>query len=70
MSSPVWLWQLWGFVLPALHRNEKRWALSSRPRASRYSSAEPRSAYVVLPKAIDVLIGFVLMASATLVTVQ
>ena len=27
ISSPVWIWQIWAFVLPAMHRNEKRWAL-------------------------------------------
>ena len=26
-SSPIWIGQIWAFVLPALHRNEKRWAL-------------------------------------------
>src|SRR5580765_8241351 len=25
MSLPVWLWQAWAFVLPALHRDERRW---------------------------------------------
>src|SRR5215218_6169319 len=26
ISSPVWIGQIWGFILPALHRNEKHWA--------------------------------------------
>ena len=24
LASPVWLWQIWGFLAPGLHRNEKR----------------------------------------------
>jgi len=26
VSSPVWLYQLWAFVAPGLHRREKKWA--------------------------------------------
>jgi sec-independent protein translocase protein TatC len=26
LSSPVWLFQLWSFITPGLHRNEKRWS--------------------------------------------
>lgn len=26
LSSPVWLFQLWAFVAPGLHRREKKWA--------------------------------------------
>jgi sec-independent protein translocase protein TatC len=28
ISSPIWLYQLWSFITPGLHRNEKRWAYS------------------------------------------
>src|SRR3954463_8745797 len=27
VSSPIWLYQLWAFVVPALHRRERKWTL-------------------------------------------
>jgi sec-independent protein translocase protein TatC len=26
ISAPIWLYQIWSFITPGLHRNEKRWA--------------------------------------------
>ncbi|MFT4298291.1 MAG: twin-arginine translocase subunit TatC [Aeromicrobium sp.] len=58
-SSPIWLWQLWAFVLPALHRHERRWALLLTGTGVPLFFSGVALAYVILPKAILVLIGFV-----------
>lgn len=59
LTSPVWLWQLWAFVLPALHRNEKRWALLLTGVGAPLFIGGAYLGYVVMPKAFAVLIGFV-----------
>ena len=68
VSSPVWLWQLWAFVLPALHRNERKWALLLTAVGVPLFAAGVALAYVILPKAILVLIGFVPDGFASLVS--
>ncbi|WP_244632847.1 twin-arginine translocase subunit TatC [Aeromicrobium sp. CFBP 8757] len=67
-SSPFWLWQLWAFVLPAMHRNEKRWALLLAGTGAPLFVGGAALAYVVLPKAMEVLIGFVPDGFGSLVT--
>lgn len=59
MASPFWLWQLWAFVLPALHRNEKRGIMLLTGIGAPLFVAGAYGAYLVLPKAILLLIGFV-----------
>ncbi len=59
MSSPFWLWQIWAFVLPALHRAEKRWALLLTATGAPLFVGGAYVGFLVLPKAILVLIGFV-----------
>lgn len=68
ISSPVWLWQIWGFVLPALHRHEKRWALLLTATGAPLFVGGAALAYIVLPKAMEVLIGFVPDGFGSLVT--
>lgn len=68
IASPVWLWQMWGFILPAMHRNEKRWALLLTATGAPLFLAGAALAYVIMPKAMDVLIGFVPDGFGNLVT--
>ncbi|MGZ5370952.1 twin-arginine translocase subunit TatC [Aeromicrobium sp.] len=59
LTSPLWLWQIWAFVLPALHRNEKRWALLLTGVGAPLFIGGAYLGYVVMPKAFEVLLGFV-----------
>ncbi len=58
ISSPVWIGQLWGFVLPALHRKEKRWVYLLTAAGAPLFAGGVAVGYFVLPKGIEVLIGF------------
>ncbi|CAN5384923.1 twin-arginine translocase subunit TatC [soil metagenome] len=57
-SSPIWVWQIWSFVLPALHRHERKWALLLTAIGVPLFLGGVVVGYLVLPKAIEVLIGF------------
>ncbi len=50
ISSPFWLWQTWAFVLPAMHRNEKRWAVLLTATGAPLFIAGARFAYFCCPR--------------------
>jgi sec-independent protein translocase protein TatC len=58
LSSPVWLYQIWAFVLPGLHRNERRWTMIFVAIAGPLFAAGVAIGYYVLPKGLEVLISF------------
>jgi sec-independent protein translocase protein TatC len=58
LSSPFWLYQIWAFIVPGLHQNEKRWTQLFAVVAGPLFLAGVGVAYYVLPKGIEVLIGF------------
>ena len=58
LSGPVWLYQLWAFIVPGLLAKEKKWALIFIGTASPLFALGIATAYYVLPKAISVLLGF------------
>ena len=58
LTSPIWLYQLWAFVVPGLLAKEKKWALIFIGLAAPLFAGGVLVAYVVLPKAISVLLNF------------
>jgi sec-independent protein translocase protein TatC len=57
-TAPIWLYQLWAFVVPGLLAKEKKWALVFIAVATPMFVGGVVVAYVVLPKAITVLLSF------------
>ncbi|MBZ4320186.1 twin-arginine translocase subunit TatC [Streptomyces huiliensis] len=58
LSSPVWLYQLWAFLAPGLHRHEKKYALSFVSAGVPLFAAGAWFAYTIMPTAAEVLIEF------------
>jgi sec-independent protein translocase protein TatC len=57
-SSPYWLYQIWAFIVPGLHPNEKRWTRVFVAVAGPLFLLGVAVGYYVLPKGLEVLIGF------------
>lgn len=58
LASPVWLYELWRFVTPGLHRHERRWAIGFVAVATPLFVGGALLAYVVLPYGLSILFGF------------
>jgi sec-independent protein translocase protein TatC len=58
VSSPIWLYQIWAFILPGLHANERRWTHLFVAVAGPLFAAGVAVGYYVLPKGLQVLISF------------
>jgi sec-independent protein translocase protein TatC len=56
-AAPVILWQIWRFVTPGLHKNEKRYAIPFIASSLLLFLAGGVIAVVTFPKALDFLIG-------------
>jgi len=57
-TSPFWLYQIWAFILPGLHAQEKRWSRIFVAIAGPLFLAGVLLGYVTLPKGLEILIGF------------
>ncbi|GAA4821695.1 twin-arginine translocase subunit TatC [Nocardioides caeni] len=56
-SCPVWLYQIWAFILPGLHANEKKWTAIFGAIAGPLFIGGIVLGYVTLPKGLEILIG-------------
>jgi sec-independent protein translocase protein TatC len=56
-SCPVWLYQLWAFVAPGLHRNEKKYTYLFAAAAVPLFAAGAYLAFVVMPVSMKVLLS-------------
>ncbi|POX62678.1 twin-arginine translocase subunit TatC [Streptomyces sp. Ru62] len=58
LASPIWLYQLWAFVAPGLHRHEKKYAYAFVFTGAPLFFGGAFFAYKVLPTTAKVLIDF------------
>ncbi len=57
-ASPYWLYQIWAFIVPGLHDNEKKYSRMFACVAGPLFLAGVALGYYVLPKGLTVLISF------------
>ncbi|GGZ07512.1 twin-arginine translocase subunit TatC [Streptomyces poonensis] len=58
LASPIWLFQLWAFIAPGLHKNEKKYAYAFVATGAPLFLGGAYFAYRVLPTTAEVLIEF------------
>ncbi|MFD8072823.1 twin-arginine translocase subunit TatC [Streptomyces sp. NBC_00510] len=65
-ASPVWLYQLWAFIAPGLHRNERKYTYMFVGAALPLFLGGALLAYKIMPVSIKVLISFTPEGSSNL----
>jgi sec-independent protein translocase protein TatC len=58
LSSPIWLFQLWRFIAPGLHKHERKWAYIYSAVAAPLFLGGIGLAYFVMPQMLNVLYAF------------
>ena len=58
LTSPYWLYQIWAFIVPGLHPHERKWSRVFAAIAGPLFIVGRGVGYYVLPKGLEVLIGF------------
>jgi sec-independent protein translocase protein TatC len=57
LTSPLWLHQIWAFILPGLHEKERKWTRVFAAIAGPLFLAGVAVGYLTLPKGLELLIG-------------
>ncbi len=70
VAAPVWLYQLWAFIAPGLHRNEKKYALSVVGIGTPLFLLGAFLAHWILPFAVKTLLNFSIDGSVNYITVD
>ncbi|GGO80984.1 twin-arginine translocase subunit TatC [Nonomuraea cavernae] len=68
VASPVWLYQIWAFVTPALYRNEKRYSMGFLALAIPLFLLGAVLAYIIIDTSLSFLLSFSL--EDTVATIQ
>ncbi|MFD4190360.1 twin-arginine translocase subunit TatC [Amycolatopsis thermoflava] len=58
LTSPLWLYQLWAFIAPGLYTKERKYALTFVGCASVLFAGGAVLAYLLIPHALQLLMGF------------
>jgi sec-independent protein translocase protein TatC len=58
VSAPIWLYQLWAFIAPGLHKHERRWAYAFGGIAGPLFILGAGLAAAVLPKSLHFILQF------------
>lgn len=58
IASPIWLYQIWAFIVPGLHPRERRWTRVFAAIAGPLFLLGVGIGYYVLPKGLQILLDF------------
>ncbi len=58
VAAPIWLYQLWAFIAPGLHKHERRWAYTFAAIATPLFTIGAVAAYFVVAKGLKFLLHF------------
>lgn len=69
-ACPIWLYQFWRFLEPALYENEKKYILPFMlTSVSLFFTGVSFCFFIILPMALDFLIGYGLQVGTAIITV-
>jgi sec-independent protein translocase protein TatC len=57
-SSPIWLYELWAFIMPGLHRHERKWTMIFVAVAGPLFVGGVALGFWVMPKGLTVMLNF------------